>query len=79
MVLFTLCKSFVEKGANLIFYDVIANQEYVEYRTTTKLKQSTLWWRLKLIMTQFYRIKGEVGVSPSPPSPITFETVDEIL
>ena len=35
--------------------------------------------------TQFYRIKGGVGVPllpllpPPPPSPITFETVDEIL
>ena len=34
----------------------------MEYKTTTKLKQSTLWRRLKLIMTQFYRIKGEGGV-----------------
>ena len=24
---------------------------YEEYKTTTKLKQSTLWWRLTLIMT----------------------------
>ena len=32
--------------------------------------------------TQFYRIKGAVGVQtplPLTPSPLTFETVDEIL
>ena len=38
----------------------------MEYKTTTKLKQSTLCCRLKLSMTQFYRIKGGVGVPPSP-------------
>ena len=52
----------------------------MEYKTTTKLKQSTLCWNHD---TQFYRIKGGVGVPPPPPppppSPITFEIVDEIL
>ena len=30
---------------------IIAYKLYMEYKTTTKLKQSTLWRRLKLIMT----------------------------
>ena len=42
----------------------------MEYKTTTKHKQRTLCWRLKLtielIMTQFYRIKGGVRVPPTP-------------
>ena len=53
----------------------------MEYKTTTKLNQSTLRWNHD---TQFYRIKSGVGVPPPPlppppPSPITFERVDEIL
>ena len=52
----------------------------MEYKTTTKLKQSTLGQRPKVNHdTQYYRIKGGGGVPPSPSSPMTFERVDEIL
>ena len=52
----------------------------MEYKITTKLKQSTLWQRLKLIMTHnFTESKAEVKCPPPPPqSPMTFERVDEI-
>ena len=49
----------------------------MEYKTTTK---HIVVEALKVNHdTQFYRIKGGVGVPPPPPSPITFERVDEIL
>ena len=42
----------------------------MEYKTTTKLKQSTLWWRLsELVMTlNFTEYKAE---AESPPPQIT--------
>ena len=55
----------------------------MEYKTTTKLKQSTLWCVVEAKVkhdTQFYGIKGEVGVPPPPPPlPITFKRVYEML
>ena len=40
----------------------------MEYKTATKLKQSILWWRLKLIVTNnFNKIKGGSRVPPPPP------------
>ena len=50
----------------------------MEYKTTTKLKQSTLWRRLKLVMTHNSR-EQKARWSAPPPIPITFERVDEIL
>ena len=54
----------------------------MEYKTTTKLKQSTQFYRIKAHnftvlqnkilqnkSTQFYRIKGGGGVPPPPPPP----------
>ena len=53
----------------------------MEYKTTTKLKQSILWQRLKLIMTHnFTEYKAEAECPPPPPpSPMIFERADEIL
>ena len=49
----------------------------MEYKTTTKLKQNTLWRRLKLIMTHnFTEYKAE---AEGPPSPMIFERVDKML
>ena len=54
----------------------------MEYKTATKLKQSTMGREEGKInhKTQFYRIKSGGGVHPPPaPSPIIFPRVDEIV
>ena len=51
----------------------------MEYKTTTKLKQSTLWRRLKLMMTHNFTESKAEAECPLPQSPMTFERVDEIL
>ena len=60
----------------------------MEYKTTTKLKQSTLCCRLTLIMTHNFiefEYKAELECpplpfpSPPPPSPVTLQRVDENL
>ena len=53
----------------------------MEDKTTTQLKQSTLWRMQKLIMTHnFTEEKEEVEPPPPPPppSPKKFEKTDEI-
>ena len=54
----------------------------MEDKTTTQLKQSTLWRMQKLIMTHnFTEEKEEVEPPPPPPPPplpINFEKADEI-
>ena len=50
-------------------------------KTTTKLKQSTLWWKLKLNMAQISRNKRRscsAPTPPPPPSPITVKRVHEM-
>ena len=54
-----------KKGNDNLFHQretalITAYKLYMEYKTTTKLRQSTLWRRLKLVMTHnFTELKAE--------------------